>query len=187
MVRLRNLKDRMSQSTLFRIWEGTCPLEFDSQFECKIVTELRGCICWSSKKEKVNWFTADAFCDYHGMHLISFPFGNLDEDQTVKTLMTAGIWTSANDFITRRVWIFRNGSILSREKAFKRSLRSLQIIGLDELTLSGLPPLNENTTSSWTQPTTCISSSLNNNTLTFYPESCLEKKQFICQQFINIS
>lgn len=35
-------------------------------------------------QEKVNWFTADAFCDYHGMHLISFPFAF--EDQIIDEL-----------------------------------------------------------------------------------------------------
>jgi hypothetical protein len=52
----------------------------------------------------VNWFTADAFCDYHGMHLISFPFGNLDEYQTVKTLMTGKIEITGQDLISLQVF-----------------------------------------------------------------------------------
>jgi hypothetical protein len=36
----------------------------------------------------VNWFTADAFCDYYGMNLISFPIKDLLEDETIDGFMT---------------------------------------------------------------------------------------------------
>ncbi len=48
--------------------------------------------CIDFNQEKVNWFTADAFCDYHGMHLMSFPLDDPgNKDQTVIQFMTCKI------------------------------------------------------------------------------------------------
>ncbi|KAI9562609.1 hypothetical protein GHT06_010063 [Daphnia sinensis] len=181
VVRLRNLRNLLKNSTLFRNWEGTCPSELDAQVRCFKITGKKenNCLCWSTAEVKVNWFTANAFCDYHGMHLISFP-SNVVGDKA--DLATLAIWTSASDVITRRAWVFRNGAILSKQEAYQ----SKTIAGLDELLLKNLEPIQNGSYPNRNLPTTCISANITDSgtKLTFYPESCLENRPFVCEQFI---
>lgn len=86
-------------------------------------------------------------------------------------------WTSGQDMITKRVWLFRSGGLISREDSYKsESLQGLEDVNVHKLFLNS--PQNDTTT--------CISAKiLNEEEVNFNPESCLEKKPFICQQFLE--
>lgn len=76
-------------------------------------------------------------------------------------------WTSAQDFITRSVWVFRSGDYLTQKEHYKdRSMNGLELSSknIDE--------------------TSCISARLANNAseLIFNPTSCFDEYRFICLQ-----
>lgn len=187
VVRLRNLRNLLKNSTLYRNWEGTCPSELDAQVRCFKITgeKENNCLCWSTAEVKVNWFTANAFCDYHGMHLISFRSNIVGDKLNLDTLWNSygrvAIWTSASDVITRRAWVFRNGAILSKQEAYQ----SESIAGLDESFLKNLEPIQNGSYPNRNIPTTCISANITDSgtKLTFYPETCLQDRPFVCEQF----
>ncbi len=90
-------------------------------------------------------------------------------------------WTSGQDLITKFVWLFRGGGILSQLEPYKNTTNSLD----------GLPDLAVHKVKlSMSNETTCVTAMLTDKTsvvsgVSFSSESCLGKRPFICQQFLE--